>query len=377
MIYLDNAATTKPSEQSVSAIMNILGNNFGNPSSLHRLGVEAEREVTKARKIIAAALVADPECVYFTSGATESNNLAINGIAENYGKRRKKIITTAIEHPSIAEPIKRLEELGFEVVRIKPDPNGEFEYESIISQVDDRTCMVSCMLVNNETGAVLPIKKAFTYIKRNFPEVITHCDAVQAFMKIPFKANQLFADVISISAHKINGPKGIGAIYIKKGIRIAPQMNGGGQEKKIRSGTESVPLIAGFGAAVEEKIQTVSQRLDYVQGLKSYFLEVVDVLKGITIISSPDASPYIVNFAVEGIKSETMLHYLESKDIFVSSGSACSKGKKSEVLKAFNVNEKLLDYSIRISFSDKNTKEEIDELIEAIADGQAILQKVK
>ena len=377
MIYLDNAATTKPSEQSVSAIMNILSNNFGNPSSLHRLGVEAEQEVTKARKIIAAALVADPECVYFTSGATESNNLAINGIAENYGKRRKKIITTAIEHPSIAEPIKRLEELGFEIIRIQPDPNGEFEYESIISQVDDRTCMVSCMLVNNETGAVLPIKKAFTYIKRNFPEVITHCDAVQAFMKIPFKANQLFADVISISAHKINGPKGIGAIYIKKGIRIAPQMNGGGQEKKIRSGTESVPLIAGFGAAVEEKIQTVSQRLDYVQGLKSYFLEVVDVLKGITIISSPDASPYIINFAVEGIKSETMLHYLESKDIFVSSGSACSKGKKSEVLKAFNVNEKLLDFSIRISFSDKNTKKEIDALIEAIADGQATLQKVK
>ncbi len=377
MIYLDNAATTKPSEQSVSAIMNILSNNFGNPSSLHRLGVEAEREVTKARKIIAAALVADPECVYFTSGATESNNLAINGIAENYGKRRKKIITTAIEHPSITEPIKCLEELGFEVVRIQPDPNGEIEYESIISQVDDRTCMVSCMLVNNETGAVLPIKKAFTYIKRNFPEVITHCDAVQAFMKIPFKANQLFADVISISAHKINGPKGVGAIYIKKGIRIAPQMNGGGQEKKIRSGTESVPLIAGFGAAVEEKIQTVSQRLDYVQELKSYFLEVVDVLKGITIISSPDASPYIVNFAVEGIKSETMLHYLESRDIFVSSGSACSKGKKSEVLKAFNVNEKLLDFSIRISFSDKNTKEEIDALIEAIADGQAILQKAK
>ena len=377
MIYLDNAATTKPSEQSVSAIMNILSNNFGNPSSLHRLGVEAEREVTKARKIIAAALVADPECVYFTSGATESNNLAINGIAENYGKRRKKIITTAIEHPSIAEPVKRLEELGFEIVRIQPDPNGEFEYESIISQVDDRTCMVSCMLVNNETGAILPIKKVFTYIKRNFPEVITHCDAVQAFMKIPFKANQLFSDVISISAHKINGPKGIGAIYIKKGIRIAPQMNGGGQEKKIRSGTESVPLIAGFGAAVEEKIQTVSQRLDYVQGLKSYFLEVVDVLKGITIISSPDASPYIINFAVEGIKSETMLHYLESKDIFVSSGSACSKGKKSEVLKAFNVNEKLLDFSIRISFSDKNTKEEIDSLIEAISDGQATLQKVK
>ena len=377
MIYLDNAATTKPSEKSVSAIIDVLNNNFGNPSSLHRLGIEAETAVTKARKIIAAALVADPECVYFTSGATESNNLALNGIAENYGKRRKKIITTEIEHPSVAEPLRRLEELGFEVVRIQPDPNGEIAYESIISEVDDRTCLVSCMLVNNETGAVLPIKKVFTYIKRNFPEIITHCDAVQAFMKIPFKANQLFADVISVSAHKINGPKGIGAIYIKKGIRIAPQINGGGQEKKLRSGTESVPLIAGFGAAVEEKMPTLLQRLDYVQGLKSHFLEVVEALNGITIISSPDASPYIVSFAVEGIKSETMLHYLESRDIFVSSGSACSKGKKSEVLKAFNVNEKFLDFAIRISFSDQNIKEEIDALIEAIAEGQATLQKVK
>lgn len=377
MIYLDNASTTKPCVEAVSAINNVLINNFGNPSSLHKLGVEAEIEINKARKIIAAALVADPECVYFTSGATESNNLAINGIVENYGKRRKKIITTAIEHPSVAEPIKRLEEIGFEVVRIQPNPNGEIEYESIISALDDNVCMVSCMLVNNENGAILPIKKAFTYIKRNHPEIITHCDAVQGFMKIPFKVSQLFADVISISAHKINGPKGIGAIYIKKGIRVAPQINGGGQEKKMRSGTESVPLIAGFGAAVEVKMHTVLQRLDYVQGIKNYFLEKVEELNGITVLSSADASPYIITFAVEGIKSETMLHFLESKDIYVSSGSACSKGKKSEVLKAFNVNEKLLDFAIRISFSDETIKEEIDTLIEAIREGQASIQRVK
>jgi cysteine desulfurase len=377
MIYLDNASTTKPCAEAVSAINSILINNFGNPSSLHKLGVEAEIEINKARKIIAAALVADPECVYFTSGATESNNLAINGIVQNYGKRRKKIITTAIEHPSVAEPIKRLEELGFEVVRIQPNPNGEIEYELIISALDDNVCMVSCMLVNNENGAILPIKKAFTYIKRNHPEIITHCDAVQGFMKIPFKVSQLFADVISISAHKINGPKGIGAIYIKKGIRVAPQINGGGQEKKMRSGTESVPLIAGFGAAVEVKMHTVLQRLDYVQGIKNYFIEKVEELAGITVLSSADASPYIVTFAVEGIKSETMLHFLESKDIYVSSGSACSKGKKSEVLKAFNVNEKLLDFAIRISFSDETIKEEIDTLIEAIREGQASIQRVK
>lgn len=377
MIYLDNAATTKPCEEAVSAITNTLNNNFGNPSSLHKLGVEAEAEVTKARKTIAAALVADPECIYFTSGATESNNLAIKGIAEIYGKRRKKIITTAIEHPSVVEPIKKLEENGFEVVRIMPNPNGEIEYESIISEIDDNTCMVSCMLVNNENGAILPIKKAFTYIKRNFPEVITHCDAVQGFLKIPFKANQLFADVISISAHKIYGPKGVGAIYIKKGIRLTPQMSGGGQEKKMRSGTESVPLISGFSAAVEAKMQTVSQRLDRAENLKKYFLDLLEMLKGVTVLSHREASPYIISIAAAGIKSETMLHFLESKDIYVSSGSACSKGKKSEVMKAFNVNDKLLDSSIRISFSDNTQKSDIDALIEAIADGQASLQKIK
>jgi len=377
MIYLDNASTTKPCEKAVLAVTNALVNDFGNPSSLHKLGINAEAIISNARKIIGAGLVADPSCIYFTSGATESNNLAINGIAENYGKRRRKIVTTAIEHPSVFESISKLESQGFEVVRISPNPNGEIEYEAIVSAVDDKTCMVSCMLVNNENGAILPIKRAFTEIKRNFPEVITHCDAVQAFMKIPFKANQLYADVISISGHKINAPKGIGAIYIKKGIRVAPQIIGGGQEKKLRSGTESVALIAGFGAAVEEKLQTVSQRLSYVEELKKYFLDIADVLKGISILSSADASPYIISIAIDGIKSETMLHFLESRGIFVSSGSACSKGAKSEVLRAFNVNEKLLDYTIRISLSDSNTKDELDTLVETISEGQAILQKVK
>ncbi len=377
MIYLDNAATTKPCVEAISAVTDTLTNTFGNPSSLHKLGIEAEKVVTNARRIIASALVADPDCVYFTSGATESNNLAINGIIENYGKRRKKIIISATEHPSVAEPIKRLEEIGFEVVRIMPNPNGEIEYESIISQLDDRTCMVSCMLVNNETGAIFPVKRAFTYIKRNYPEIITHCDAVQAFLKIPFKANQLFADVISISSHKVYGPKGVGAIYVKKGIRLAPQINGGGQERKMRSGTESVPLIAGFAAAVETKMQSVSQRLDNAEAKRKYLIELLDVLKGVTVLSRPDSSPYIVTIAVEGIKSETMLHFLESRDIYVSSGSACSKGKKSEVLRAFNVSNKLLDYALRISFSDDTTTKDIDTLIEAISDGQASLQKVK
>ncbi len=377
MIYLDNASTTKPSKEAIAAITNALAKDFGNPSSLHRLGINAELIISQARKIIGAALVADPECIYFTSGATESNNLAINGVIENYGKRRPKIVTTAVEHPSVSEVFSRLESIGFEVKRIYPKPNGEIEWEAIVSAVDDRTCLVSCMLVNNENGAVLPVKRAFKEIKRLYPDVVTHCDAVQAFMKIPFKASQLFADIISISAHKINGPKGVGAIYIKKGVRVAPQNIGGGQEKKIRSGTESVPLIAGFGSAVETKIQTVTQRLEYLEGLKEYFLSVLEVLNNVSVLSRADASPYIISIAVDGVKSEVMLHFLESKGIYVSSGSACSKGEKSEVLKSFNVSERLLDFTIRISLSDENTKEELDTLIEAISEAQGTLQKIK
>lgn len=377
MIYLDNAATTKPCDFAVKMITTALTENFGNPSSLHALGVKAEEMVTKARKTIAASIVADPECIYFTSGATEANNLAIMGIAENYGKRRRKIISTSIEHPSVAHVLDRLEKMGFEVVRVKPDITGAVLYEDIISAVDDNTCLVTCMMVNNETGAIVPVKKAFTYIKRSFPEVITHCDAVQGYMKLPIKTTQLFADLITMSAHKVYGPKGVGAIYIKKGIRVAPQMLGGGQEKKLRSGTESVPLIAGFGAAVEQKASTVSLRYDNAVKLKNYLLRSLETLDDVTVISDSEASPYIVSLAVEGIKSEIMLHFLESKEIYVSSGSACSKGAKSSVLKEFNVNERLLDSVIRISFSDTTTREDIDALIVAIAQGQQNLLKIK
>lgn len=377
MIYLDNASTTKPCKEAIDAITAALTDNFGNPSSLHKLGVQAEKIITKARKTIAAAIVCDPECVYFTSGATESNNLAINGIAESYGKRKNKIVTTAVEHPSVSETISKLESKGFEVVRIFPDSKGEITADEIVSAVDENTCLVSCMLVNNETGTILPVKKAFSQIKRNYPKVITHCDAVQAFMKIPIKARQLNADLISLSGHKINGPKGIGAIYINKSVRVVPQITGGGQERKQRSGTESVPLIAGFGASVKKHMQNITSRYEYVQGIKSYLLEKVADSKDITALSSEDASPYIIVLAVDNIKSETMLHYLESREIYVSSGSACSKGAKSKVLKAFNVAEKYLDSVLRISINEETTQEDIDILIETIKEGSKNLIHIK
>lgn len=377
-VYLDNAATTRPCEPAVSAAFYCMVENYGNPSSLHRMGVEAEKVLIDTRKAIASALVCAPESVYFTSGATESNNTAIMGAAEIYGRRKKKIVTTTIEHPSVAEPINYLEEHGFDVVRIAPSRNGEIDYEEIIAAVDNNTCLVSCMLVNNETGYILPIKRAFMAVKRNFPECITHCDAVQGFMKIPIKSTELYADLISVSAHKMHGIKGIGALIVKKGIRLSPIVRGGGQEKSLRSGTESVPLIAGFGAAVRALSPSLTAAIQNAEEINTYLREKLSALEGVIINSKVDNySPFIVNLSIENIRSEIMLHFLEEKEIYVSSGSACSKGAKSSVLKSFGVSEKLLDSAIRISLSRETTKADIDLLITGIKEGQEKISRSK
>lgn len=375
-IYLDNAATTKPCEPAVTAAFSCMVEDYGNPSSLHKLGISAEMQMNNARKSIAAALVCDPSCIYFTSGATESNNLAILGISEAYGKRRKKIVTTSVEHPSVAEPVNYLEKHGFEVVRISPDRNGEFDHEDIVNAVDENTCLVSCMYVNNENGSILPIKRAFMSVKRKYPECVTHCDAVQAFMKIPIKTSELYADIISVSGHKVYALKGTGAVYIKKGIRVSPLMLGGGQEKGIRSGTECVPLISGFGAAVSALLPGIRSSFEKAGELNSYMRKAFSELKGVKINSGEDnTSPYILNISVEGIRSEIMLHFLESREIYVSSGSACSKGAKSSVLKEFGISDKDADSALRISISRSTSKEEIDALVTAVAEGQNKLSR--
>ncbi len=379
MIYLDNAATTKPCEPAVSAAFKCMVEDFGNPSSLHKLGIQAEMLIDEARKAVAAALVCDPQCVTFTSSATESNNTAVYGAVENYGRRKKKIVISEIEHSSIAAPVKYLEEHGgYEVIRIPAEYNGEVDADSFIKAIDDKTCFVSCMFVNNETGAIQPVKKIFSYIKRNFPECITHCDAVQAFLKIPIKAAELYADVITVSGHKVHAVKGVGAMYIKKGIRIAPLMYGGGQEKGLRSGTESVPLIAAFGAAARALLPTMSTAYNNAEIINSYLLKKLKKLDFVVVNSVAEhASPFITNISVPGIRSEIMLHYLESKNIYVSSGSACSKGTGSSVLKSMGLNEKLADTAIRISISRTTTMGEIDTLINALQEGYSSLAKTK
>ena len=375
MIYFDNAATTRPSAEVCQAVAKGL-KNFGNPSSLHRLGLESEKLVTCARDAIAEAIGADSSEIYFTSGATESSNTAILGAAKKFGKRKKKIVTTSVEHPSVAGVCTYLENEGFEIVRIAPDEKGKINARDIISAVDDNTFLVSCMLVNNENGAILPIDKAFSAIKRRFPSVLTHCDCVQAFMKIPVKAKKLSADMISLSGHKIHGPKGIGALYVKKGVKIPSLVHGGGQEQNFRSGTESVPLICGFGKAVEQLAPHISERFEHVKSLQAYLFEQCEK-QGIHVNSDNECSPYVNSIAVENLKSEVLLHFLEEREIYISSGSACSKGKKSSVLKEFGVQEKYLDSTIRISFCAENTQNEIDELMSAIAEAKNKLCGIK
>ncbi|MCH5193439.1 MAG: cysteine desulfurase [Oscillospiraceae bacterium] len=378
MVYLDNAATTRPCEPAVSAVFQNMVEDYGNPSSLHKIGLIAEQNLTEARKSVAAALVCDPQCIVFTSGATECNNTAVFGIAKNYGKRKKKIVVSAVEHPSVSEPVKQLEEQGFEVVRVKPSRDGTIAAEDFIAAVDENTCLASCMMVNNETGAIQPVRRIFSAIKRDHPECITHCDAVQGFMKIPIKSAELFADVIVVSGHKVHAVKGVGAMYIRKGIRVAPLLLGGGQEKNLRSGTESVPLIAGFGAAVRALMPTMPIASDNADKIRTYLLKKLANLEYVTVNSPVESSsPYIINFSVEGIRSEIMLHYLEEREIYVSSGSACAKGAHSSVLSEMGIPSKLADSAIRVSLSRTTTMGEIDQLINAIREGYSSLAKTK
>lgn len=369
--YLDNAATTKPCKAAVDAMMRCFSEHYGNPSSLHKAGLLAQQETDHARAVISAALGCDTREIIFTSCATESTNMALRSTAAAYGRRRKKIITSAVEHASVKKTLAYLSDSeGFEIVEVKPDETGTYKAMDFFKACDDNTVMISLMMVNNETGHVLPVKEAFSMIKRKFPHIITHCDAVQAFMKYPVKVNALFADFISISGHKIHAAKGIGALYAKRGIKLRPLIFGGKQERELRAGTESVPLIAGFSAAVEALSSDMDKRFDCVKELNVSLREKLMKLDGVRILSPENASPYILSIIVPGIRSEIMLHYLEARGVYVSSGSACSKGAGSGVPEAFGASSKEADSVLRISFSSENTHEDIYALIDGIASGQ-------
>lgn len=369
MIYLDNAATTKPCTEAVNAAIEAMTENFGNPSSLHRAGLNAQLAMDKARKNIAASIGADADNILFTSGATESNNLALRGASAAYGKKRRRIVASAVEHASVDETLSDLENKGFEVIRVSPRDDGRFYAEDFMAVCNDDTVLLTMMYVNNETGYILPVKETFNSAKKRFKDIITHTDCVQAYMKLPVKANALGADLISLSGHKIHGVKGVGALYIRKGVRLIPVVTGGKQEKGIRSGTESVPLICAFGAAVEKLEPTIKERFDRVSALKDRLTGLVSSIEGVEVNSPADGSPYVVNISAAGKRSEIMLHYLESKEIYVSSGSACSKGQQSGVLGQFGINGKRADSALRISMTAETTEAEIEQFASSLREG--------
>lgn len=375
-VYLDNSATTRICSEAVDRMTYIINNVYGNPSSLHSKGFEAEREITRARKAVAALLGADPNEIIFTSGGTEANNLAVFGAVGAKKRVGNKIVTTAVEHSSVFESCKELEKQGFEVVYLKPDKSGNITEEQLAQAVDDKTVLVSVMAVNNETGAIFPTECIGRIIKRNSSPALFHCDAVQAFGKIPVKPTKIGADLITVSSHKIHGPKGSGALFIKKGTYIKPIIYGGEQERKIRPGTEALPLICGFGAAAE-CITNMPENLRYIRELREYAVNKLTKLSGVVLNSPENALPYIINISVVGIRSETMLHFLESKEIYVSSGSACAKGKKSHVLSAMGLPAEITDSALRISFSKYSTQDDVDALVAATEDGINTLVRAK
>ena len=371
MIYLDNSATTKPCAEAVEAMTRALTEGWGNPSSLHSLGTEAGRIQKEARKQVADLMGAEAERVFFTSGGTEADNWAIYAAARRLGKRGKHIITTAVEHHAVLHPMQDLQSQGFEVTYLQPDENGFVPVEALEAALRPDTILVSVMMVNNETGAVMPIEKMIKATRRRSPLALFHTDAVQGLGKIPFKAKTLGADLISVSAHKIHGPKGIGALYIRKGVNLPPLLRGGGQEQDLRSGTEAMPAIAGFGAACA--VCDVKEEAAGLSALRDLARQRLAQISGLVFLGRGDA-PHVVNIAIPGIRSQGIINCLQDREIYVSAGSACAKGHRSHVLEAMKADPAAIDGSIRISFGRGNRPGDIEALALALEDAKAILK---
>ncbi len=363
MIYLDNSATTKPCPEAVAAMTDMLTNCWGNPSSVHHLGVEAEARMKLARKQVADLLGAEADRVFFTSGGTEADNWAIFGTAERLGKRGRHIITTAVEHHAVLHPVQKLQAQGFDVTFLQPDNHGVVSVESLTEALRPDTILVSVMMVNNEVGARMPIEAMIKAVRRKSPLALFHTDAVQGFGKVNFKAKSLGADLISVSGHKVHGPKGVGALYIKKGVNLPPLLVGGGQEKDLRSGTEGLPAIVGFGAACAAL--DVRAEIDHLSRLRDLCREKLADVPGIVFLGKGDA-PHVVDIAIPGLRSQGIINRLQEKEIYVSAGSACSKGHRSHVLEAMGIPAKTIDGAIRISFGRDNTPADLDALKEGL-----------
>ena len=373
-IYLDNSATTKVCDPAVAKMVSLMTETYGNPSSLHKKGFEAEQELKAARAFLAETLGAERDEICFTSGGTEANNLALFGAA-TLGKRfGKRIVSTAFEHPSVLRVLEALQKEGFEVCLLKPDRSGKITKEEILGAITPDTVLVSIMAVNNEVGTILPFSEIGGALKKIAPRALFHVDAVQAFCKIPIDVRKSAIDLLSASAHKIHGPKGAGLLYVKKGIRLPARALGGGQERGLRSGTEALPAIGGFAAAAQN-YEKPAKLLPQMREKALLCRTLLSGIEGVLLQSPEDALPYIVNFSLPGIRSETMLHFLSGNGIYVSSGSACAGGEKSHVLAAMGLPAEQIDSSIRLSFSRDTDETQIRTLAETIKLGSQTLMR--
>lgn len=377
--YLDNSATTRCSEKAAEVMMQVLRTDFGNPSSLHNKGMEAENYLRNSRKIIAKTLRAKEKEIIFTSGGTESNNLAIIGTAMARKRMGKHILVTPIEHASVYNPMRALADLGFEVEYLPVDSDGIVDLSALKEMIRPDTILVSIMHVNNEIGAVEPIEEAAKIIKAKNPETYFHVDAIQSYGKFEIYPDRFGIDLLSVSGHKIHGPKGSGFLFIHEGVRIQPEILGGGQESGMRSGTENVPAIAGLGQAAEDMYSHLDENRKHLFALKKHFIAGVEELEGTHVNgrTREDSAPQIVSVSFRGVRAEVLLHALEERGVYVSSGSACSSNRPavSRTLTSIHTAHEYLDETVRFSFSVFTSMEEIDYALEQLKVLLPILRK--
>lgn len=380
MIYFDNAATTRAADEVAERVRYMLLENFGNPSAQSMMGVRAENELNDARKIMAKSINALPEEIYFTSGGTEDDNWAIFGTAEGYKRSGKHMITTSIEHPAVSEPMERLRQKGWDITVLDVDKNGYIDLDALRDSIREDTVLVSIILVNNEVGTIQDVAAVGKLIKEKNPKTLFHADAVQAFGKYPIDVRKMNIDMLSMSGHKIHGPKGVGFFYMKKGLKVRPIIYGGGQERGQRSATENTPGIVGLAKAVELAMENMDASHEKVMEVKRTLAEGIlrDIPK--THINGPsieEASPYVLNVSFNGLRSEVLLHSLEESEIYVSAGSACSSKKKggSHVLRSLGLSEERIEGAIRFSFCRYNTVDEAAACLEILKEKTAFLRK--
>ncbi len=365
MIYLDNSATTKPCAAAIRAAQEAMETGWGNPSSLHDLGIAAERILKNARLQLANAMGCEPDRVFFTSCGTEADNWAIFSTAQRLKKRGNHIITTEIEHHAVLRPMQFLEQQGFSVTYLQPDEQGRIPPEALKKTLRPDTILVSVMMVNNETGAVQPIEQMAKLTHRLSPNAVFHTDAVQGFFHVPFRASTLGADLISVSGHKVHALKGVGALYIRKGLSLPPYLHGGGQENGYRSGTEAIPAIASLGAACETLQPTMLWDIASMRENKEQLLKTLLELPDVVLNGTSDA-PHILSLSVPGLRSQGLINCLQDEGFYVSAGSACAKGHRSHVLESMGVAPEIIDGTIRVSLSRETTAQELANFVEAL-----------